>query len=48
MEGYLRATLPNASFFGFTGTPVKKADRDTYEHFSEGAEGYPTRSDAVP
>lgn len=37
---YLRATLPNASFFGFTGTPVKKADRDTYEHFSEGAEGY--------
>lgn len=40
LGAYLRATLPDASFFGFTGTPVKKADRDTYEHFSEAAEGY--------
>lgn len=40
LGAYLRATMPKASFFGFTGTPVKKADRDTYEHFSEAAEGY--------
>ena len=36
----LRATLPDACFFGFTGTPVKKNDRDTYTNFSEGTEGY--------
>lgn len=40
LGAYVRATMPKASFFGFTGTPVKKADRDTYEHFSEASEGY--------
>lgn len=40
LGAYLRATLPNACFFGFTGTPVKKNDRDTYTNFSEGVEGY--------
>lgn len=37
---YLRATLPNARFFGFTGTPVQKGDLNTYKHFSEENEGY--------
>ncbi|MDE3037106.1 MAG: HsdR family type I site-specific deoxyribonuclease [Pseudomonadota bacterium] len=40
LGAYLRATLPDACFFGFTGTPVKKNDRDTYTNFSEGTEGY--------
>jgi type I restriction enzyme R subunit len=40
LGAYLRATLPQASFFGFTGTPVKRSDRDTYANFSEGTEGY--------
>lgn len=40
LGAYLRATLPEACFFGFTGTPVKKNDRDTYANFSEGTEGY--------
>ncbi|WP_062231817.1 type I restriction endonuclease subunit R [Aureimonas sp. N4] len=37
---YLRATLPNARFFGFTGTPVKKGDKNTYENFGVVGEGY--------
>lgn len=37
---YLRATLPDARFFGFTGTPVKKGDRDTYKNFGVVGEGY--------
>ncbi|CCQ72764.1 type I restriction endonuclease subunit R [Magnetospira sp. QH-2] len=36
----LRATLPDARFFGFTGTPVKKTDRDTYRNFGVEGEGY--------
>lgn len=36
----LRATLPNATFFGFTGTPVKKNDKDTYANFGVPGEGY--------
>ncbi len=36
----LRATLPNATFFGFTGTPVKKNDKNTYENFGVVGEGY--------
>ncbi len=40
LGAYLRATLPEACFFGFTGTPVKRNDRDTYTNFSEGSEGY--------
>ncbi|KDR91004.1 type I restriction endonuclease subunit R, partial [Agrobacterium tumefaciens] len=40
LGAYLRATLPNASFFGFTGTPVKKDDKNTYENFGVVGEGY--------
>lgn len=36
----LRATLPDATFFGFTGTPVKKDDKDTYANFGVEGEGY--------
>ena len=30
---YLRDALPNASFIGFTGTPIEKEDRDTQKVF---------------
>ncbi|MBT4921703.1 MAG: type I restriction endonuclease subunit R [Rickettsiales bacterium] len=40
LGAYLRATLPDAKFFGFTGTPIQKKDHDTYANFSEGDEGY--------
>jgi len=40
LGAYLRATLPEARFFGFTGTPVKKNDRDTYARFGVVGEGY--------
>ncbi|OWV91025.1 type I restriction endonuclease subunit R [Rhizobium sp. R693] len=40
LGAYLRATLPNARFFGFTGTPVKKDDKDTYRNFGVVGEGY--------
>lgn len=36
----LRATLPDAIFFGFTGTPIKKNDKDTYQNFGVVGEGY--------
>lgn len=36
----LRATLPDATFFGFTGTPIKKNDKDTYQNFGVVGEGY--------
>lgn len=36
----LRATLPNATFFGFTGTPIRKNDKNTYENFGVVGEGY--------
>lgn len=36
----LRATLQNATYFGFTGTPVKKNDMDTYQNFGVVGEGY--------
>lgn len=32
---YLRDALPNASFIGFTGTPIEKEDRDTKKVFGE-------------
>ncbi|MCD6401709.1 MAG: type I restriction endonuclease subunit R [Anaerolineales bacterium] len=32
---YLRQALPNASFIGFTGTPVDLKDADTWEVFGE-------------
>lgn len=40
LGAYLRSTLPNARFFGFTGTPVKKSDKDTYANFSPEGEHY--------
>ncbi|MGO8040811.1 type I restriction endonuclease subunit R [Rhizobium leguminosarum] len=40
LGAYLRATLPHARFFGFTGTPVKKDDKDTYRNFGVTGEGY--------
>lgn len=40
LGAYLRASLPNARFFGFTGTPVKKDDKNTYENFGVPGEGY--------
>lgn len=32
---YLRDALPNASFIGFTGTPIEKEDKDTKKVFGE-------------
>lgn len=40
LGAYLRATLPDAQFFGFTGTPIKKTDKDTYANFGVEGEGY--------
>jgi type I restriction enzyme R subunit len=40
LGGFLRATFPKATFFGFTGTPVKKNDKNTYENFGVKGEGY--------
>lgn len=40
LGAFLQATLPEARFFGFTGTPIKKADKDTYARFSEPGETY--------
>ncbi|MED4051548.1 HsdR family type I site-specific deoxyribonuclease [Priestia megaterium] len=38
----MRNALPNASFFGLTGTPINKRDRNTFATFgaAEDAEGY--------
>ncbi len=40
LGAFLRATLPDARFFGFTGTPIKKNDKDTYANFGVVGEGY--------
>ena len=40
LGAFLRATLPEARFFGFTGTPIKKNDKDTYANFGVEGEGY--------
>ncbi|GJE45889.1 type I restriction endonuclease subunit R [Methylobacterium soli] len=40
LGGYLQATLPDARFFGFTGTPIKNSDKNTYRQFSVAGEGY--------
>lgn len=40
LGAYLDATLPEARFFGFTGTPIKSGDKDTYERFGVPGEGY--------
>ena len=36
----LRASLPNATFFGFTGTPIRKNDKNTYKNFGAVGESY--------
>jgi type I restriction enzyme R subunit len=40
LGAFLRKTLPDARLFGFTGTPVKKDERDTYKNFGAPGEGY--------
>jgi type I restriction enzyme R subunit len=40
LGAYLQATLPDAHFYGFTGTPIKSTDKDTYARFSVEGEGY--------
>ena len=40
LGAYLRATLPDATFFGFTGTPIRKDDKDTYVNFGVDGESY--------
>ena len=40
LGAYLRAVLPDAVRFGFTGTPVKKGDLDTFENFGVKGEAY--------
>ncbi|MBK7760761.1 MAG: type I restriction endonuclease subunit R [Deltaproteobacteria bacterium] len=40
LGAYLRAILPEAVRFGFTGTPVKSNDLDTYQNFSPPGERY--------
>jgi type I restriction enzyme, R subunit len=40
LGAFLRATFPTARLFGFTGTPVKKGDLDTFHNFSPPGEGY--------
>lgn len=37
---YLRDALPNASFIGFTGTPIEKADRSTPAVFGKNVDIY--------
>lgn len=36
----LEAVLPDTYHFGFTGTPVKDSDRDTFEHYTTEDERY--------
>jgi type I restriction enzyme R subunit len=40
LGAFLQATFPNARFFGFTGTPIKKNDHNTYANFGAPGEGY--------
>lgn len=40
LGAYMRQTLPEARYFGFTGTPVKSNDHDTYQNFGAPGEGY--------
>jgi type I restriction enzyme R subunit len=40
LGAYLRAILPKAVRFGFTGTPVKKNDHDTFANFGAKGERY--------
>lgn len=40
LGAFLQATLPDAHFYGLTGTPIKSTDKDTYARFSIAGEGY--------
>lgn len=40
LGAYMRAVLPHAVRFGFTGTPVKKGDKDTFRNFGVVGESY--------
>ncbi|MBD2491716.1 type I restriction endonuclease subunit R [Aulosira sp. FACHB-615] len=40
LGAFLEKTLPHACFIGFTGTPIKKTDKDTYQNFSLPGETY--------
>ncbi|MDX9724454.1 MAG: HsdR family type I site-specific deoxyribonuclease [Myxococcota bacterium] len=40
LGAYLQAILPDAVRFGFTGTPVKKGDKDTFQNFGAKGETY--------
>lgn len=40
LGAYVRAILPDATRFGFTGTPVKKGDKDTFRTFGAPGETY--------
>ena len=40
LGAYVRAVLPDATRFGFTGTPVKKGDTDTFQNFGAKGEAY--------
>ena len=40
LGAFLQATLPEAHFYGFTGTPIKSTEKDTYARFSVAGEGY--------
>ena len=40
LGAFLQATLPDAHFYGFTGTPIKSDDKNTFTRFSIGDERY--------
>jgi type I restriction enzyme R subunit len=40
LAGNLRSALPNAAFFGFTGTPIDKRDRSTLQTFGSYIDTY--------
>ena len=40
LGAYLRKTMPDARFFGFTGTPDQEERKDTYANFGVVGEGY--------
>ena len=40
LGAYVRATFPEAYFFGFTGTPIQNGVHDTYRNFSPKGELY--------
>jgi type I restriction enzyme R subunit len=37
---HMRDGLPNASFIGFTGTPIELSDKDTYAVFGDNIHTY--------